>query len=86
MTSPEAKALQGFDVTAFSSHTTPECSPLSCNGLSAELGVNAHCLFETFEDAQQALESGAFDKTEPGPFRIVSVYTVGGHEDTSTPD
>lgn len=79
VTPPDAKTLQGFDVTTFSAHTTPECSPLSCNLLSAELGVNAHCLFETFEEAEEALERGAFNNSEPGPFRIVAVYTVDDH-------
>jgi hypothetical protein len=79
---PAVKTLHGFDVATFSSRTMPECSPLSCNGLGAGLGVNAHCLFETFEEARQAVEAGAFDNAEPGPLRIVSVYTVGTRDET----
>jgi hypothetical protein len=73
---PEKKQLEGFDVATYSQHNIPECSPLACNGISAEVCVNAHCLFATFEEARSALESGKFDKSEPGPFRIVAVYTV----------
>ena len=74
---PAGRTLHGFDVATFSCHTTPECSPLSCNGLAAHLSVNAHCLFATFDEAREALERGAFDGAEPGPLRIVSVSTVG---------
>jgi hypothetical protein len=73
---PRTAELQGYDVTTFSCRTTPECSPLSCNGLAATLPVNQHCLFDTFADAQLALERGAFDHSEPGPFRISAVYVV----------
>jgi hypothetical protein len=73
---PRRKDLRGFDVTGFSARTAPECSPLSCNGLASELPVNRHCLLETLDEARDALERGAFDNTEPGPFRIVAVYTV----------
>ena len=73
---PRVKYLHGFDVTGCSAHTAPECSPLSCNALAAELPVNRDCLLETFDEAHDALERGAFDNTEPGPFRIVVVYTV----------
>jgi hypothetical protein len=42
-----------------------------------EITGNPHCLFESFEHAKQALEAGAFDNAEPGPFRIFAVYTLG---------
>ena len=70
--------LAGYDVTTFSVGTAPECSPLSCNHMAEELPVNRHCLFETFDEAVQAVESGKFDHCEPGPFRIFAVYTVDG--------
>lgn len=73
---PAKKSLEGFDVATFSQGNWPECSPLSCNGLSKELPVNEHCLFSTLEAATSALENGHFDKSEPGPFRIVAVYSV----------
>jgi hypothetical protein len=74
---PQVKRLEGFDVATFSVRTSPECSPLSCCGLATELPVNEHCLFHTLEEAREALESGAFDNSEPGPFRIFAVYTIG---------
>lgn len=67
--------LEGFDVTTFPG-TSPECSPLSCNNLAKEVAVNRHCLFETFNHAKEALESGRFDASEEGPFRIIGVFTV----------
>lgn len=69
---------EGFDVVTFSVHTSPECSPLSCCNLAEELAVNSHCLFDTFEQAKQALEAGKFNDTESGPFRIFAVYSVEG--------
>jgi hypothetical protein len=74
---PASARLQGYDVATFSVRTSPECSPLSCNGLAAKVAVNRHCLFDSFEQAKQSLESGQFDNSEPGPFRIFAVYTVG---------
>ncbi len=68
--------LVGYDVTTFTAGTSPECSPLSCNSLATEIPVNRHCLFDTFEQAIEALEAGKFDNSEPGPFRIFAVYRV----------
>lgn len=73
---PRNKQLEGFDVTSFMVHTSPECSPLSCNSLATSVAVNEHCLFGTFAEAKVALESGLFDNSEPGPFRIFAVYTL----------
>jgi hypothetical protein len=73
---PAGKALEGFDVTSFSAHTSPECSPLSCNSCAETLSTNTHCLFHTFEEAAHAIESGAFQNTEPGPYRVIAVYSV----------
>jgi hypothetical protein len=75
---PLSRTLEGFDVACFSVHTSPECSPLSCNGLAETLPTNAHCLFRTFEDAERAIESGQFERSEPSPYRIIAVYSVGG--------
>jgi hypothetical protein len=74
---PAAKHLAGFDVVTFFTHTSPECSPLSCNALAATLAVNEHCLFPTFAQAKAALEGGAFHHSEAGPLRIFAVYTLG---------
>lgn len=73
---PPARRLLGFDVVCFSCGNAPECSPLSCNRLAETIPVNRHCLFGTFEEAKAALEAGHFAHTEPGPYRIMSVYAV----------
>jgi hypothetical protein len=73
---PSSKQLEGFDVATFSNRNAPECSPLSCNGLAEEVATNSHCLFASFEEAEMNLKSGAFSGTEPGPYRIFSVYSV----------
>ena len=74
---PMTTKLIGFDVVSFSCGTSPECSPLFCNGLANEMEVNEHCLIDSFDAAKMALESRKFDNSEPGPFRIFAVYTVG---------
>ena len=73
---PTEKRLGGFDVVNFTAHTSPECSGLCCSGLAKELPVNEHCLFPTFKDAEAAVGSGAFNQSEPGPYRIFAVYSV----------
>ena len=73
---PTACTLEGFDVTTFSAGTSPECSPLSCNGLAGQVPTNSHCLMPSMEAAVQALEAGRFKNTEPGPYRIIGVYSV----------
>jgi hypothetical protein len=73
---PKQKHLEGFDVVTFSAHTSPECSPLSCNHLAKEIQTNSHCLLHSLDEAKNRLESGAFDNSEPGPYRIFAVYSV----------
>jgi hypothetical protein len=73
---PVNKVLEGFDVTSFTFHASPECSPLSCNACAETLPTNAHCLFRTFEEATHAIESGAFVGSEPGPYRVIAVYST----------
>jgi hypothetical protein len=73
---PERKTLEGYDVVTFHAHTSPECSPLSCNSLAAEIETNEHCLLTSFEKAKQLLEEGKFEHSEPGPYRIFAVYSV----------
>lgn len=74
---PANKQLHGFDIVEFYVHTNPGCSPLSCNGLAEKLPVNRVCLFDNFEQAKDALERGQFEHAEPGPYRIIAVYTLG---------
>ena len=73
---PTKREIHGYDVVTFSMGTNPECSPLSCNHLASVIRTNSHCLLKSFEEAKESLESGKFDKSEPGPFRIFAVYTI----------
>jgi hypothetical protein len=73
---PSEKTLEGFDVVTFFAHNSPECSPLSCNGLAGEMHTNEHCLLDSFEDAHAKVNAGAFNQAEPGPYRIFAVYSV----------
>lgn len=70
------KIFEGFDVVCFFCRTTPECSPLSCNRFAEKLGTNSHCLFNTFEEAVYALESGLFANLCSGPYRVIAVYSI----------
>lgn len=72
---PGQRQLEGYDVVTFSVQTSPECSPLSCNGLAESIAVNRHCLLTSLDDAKRHIESGSFDNSEPGPFRIFAVLT-----------
>ena len=76
VTPPARKKLEGFDVVTFCARSSPECSPLSCNSLADKIPTNAHCLLASFEDAERNLSDGAFNDSEPGPYRIFSVYSV----------
>jgi hypothetical protein len=73
---PPSKKLEGFDVVTFFARSSPECSPLSCNSMANEVPTNAHCLLASFEEAERLLNSGVFNNSEPGPYRIFSVYSV----------
>jgi hypothetical protein len=73
---PEAKVLEGYDVVTFFAQSSPECSPLSCNALASEVETNRQCLLHSFDQARTLLESGAFNNSEPGPYRIFAVYSA----------
>lgn len=75
---PANRLLEGYDVVTFwpENSPAPEHSPLSCNGLANELKTNSHCLFETFEQAQEAVNSGKFAEAEPGALRIFAVFSI----------
>jgi len=75
---PEKTVLEGYDVVNFTVRTSPECSPLSCNGLADEVETNSRCLLDSLERAQHLLENGTFNNSEPGPYRIFAVYSVVG--------
>lgn len=76
VTQPARKKLEGFDVVTFFAKSSPECSPLSCNSLAERVPTNSHCLLANFEEAESLLNSGAFNNSEPGPYRIFSVNSV----------
>jgi hypothetical protein len=73
---PGLKNLEGYDIVTFSCGNSAECSPLSCNGLANTIPVNNHCLLSSFDNAHQLLENGKFQNSEPGPYRILAVYSV----------
>lgn len=71
---PEEKSFAGYDVVEYVCRNSPECSLLSCCHFAKKFAVNSHCLFDTFEEAKTALQSGEFHAIEPGPYRIIAVY------------
>jgi hypothetical protein len=78
VTSPLKRQLEGFDVVIFwlEGSADPEHAPLSCQGLAEKLSTNAHCIFDTFDQAYTALNTGKFNGCEPGALRIFAVYSV----------
>jgi hypothetical protein len=73
---PATATLMGYDIASFYARSSPECSPLSCNGLAAEIETNEHCLLASLEIARQSLEEDKFNGSEPGPYRVFAVYLV----------
>jgi hypothetical protein len=73
---PASKQMEGFDVVTFSCGTLPECSPFSCNYMANEIRTNPHCLLVNFDEAKTLLQGGTFNGSEPGLYRIFSVYSV----------
>lgn len=71
---PTSPRLRGYDVVGFSTGAMPECSPLTCNGLWAQVPVNPSGLFATLSEARSALEAGFFRHAEPGPYRVFAVH------------
>lgn len=72
---PGSAELLGYDVVVFGDYL--EHSPLSCNSIAQTLSVNEHCLFNTFDEAKQAIDRGAFGGgCEDGAYSIYSVSTV----------
>ncbi len=72
---PEPLFLAGYDVVTYTYGNAAECSPLSCNALANEIEVNEFCLIPAFENAFEAVASGRFNHSEPGPYRIIAVHT-----------
>jgi hypothetical protein len=76
VSSPPCKRLEGFDVVTFYARNLPEHSPLSCNSIADEVLTNPHCLFDSLEEAETNINNGIFKECEPGPYRILAVYSV----------
>ena len=75
---PGDATLQGYDIATFSAGNMAECSPLSCNHMAESVQVNEHCLLSSLETGIALLEAGIFQQCEPGPYRIITVYTIDG--------
>jgi hypothetical protein len=73
---PNFKKLEGYDIVTFSMGNSAECSPLSCNSMADSIKVNSHCLLESFEEAMTIIESPILENCEPGPMRILAVYSL----------
>jgi hypothetical protein len=75
---PPEKQLEGFDVVTIwvENSPAPDHSPLSCNSLAEEILTNSHCLVDSFEDAERALNEGRFRGNDRGVQRIFAVYSV----------
>nr|BAF45157.1 hypothetical protein [uncultured bacterium] len=73
---PSESVVEGYDIVSFSSQTSAECSPLSCNHMSEEIMVNSHCLLLSFQEAKKLIEANTFHDCEPGPYRIFEVHSV----------
>lgn len=73
---PPEKHLEGFDVVTFFARSAPEHSPLACNSVAETLHTNEHCLLDSLDEALRNIDNKAFKNSEPGPYRIFSVYSV----------
>jgi hypothetical protein len=70
----------GFDTASHSMSDVLglECSPLSCNGIAADLAANAHCLFVTLAEALAAAKAFSIGGAEPGDYYVVEVLEEQG--------
>lgn len=73
---PVKKLLSGYDVVEYCMGTSHECSLIACSDLLHKWKLNSHGLFATFDGAKSAVETGLFHDHEPGPYRIIAVYTL----------
>jgi hypothetical protein len=68
----------GYDVTVVGLPDAPlwgwSCSPLSCNAMCMEHGVNRYCLLDDLAAAVRAAQAFAHDEPEPGPYVVVEVW------------
>jgi hypothetical protein len=54
------------------------CSPLSCNGLATEIGVNRYCLIDDLDEALRVAQRFDREQPEPGPYYVVQVLRKAG--------
>lgn len=68
----------GYDLVSRDTETAFSHSPLSCNGLAAEVPTNRYCLLDTADEAfalAPTLEvPGQPMRGEPGPYFIVEIW------------
>lgn len=50
-----------------------ECSPLSCNGMAAEMATNESCLFDSLDGAIAGAARFSIEQPEPGDYYVVEV-------------
>lgn len=55
------------------------CSPLSCNGMAAEIPVNRHCLIDRLDDAIDTARRFAKEQPEPGVYYVIEVWRKRRH-------
>ena len=77
---PPSFSCIGFDAAnkSMPSVLGLECSPLSCNGLAAELPVNDHCLFRSLDEALAGARRFSLGGAEPGDYYVVQVLEQQG--------
>jgi hypothetical protein len=71
---PENFERLGFDVASRDMTPTFECSPLSCNGMAAEVPVNEYCLLSSLEEADAFARRCAKEQPEPGTYFVIEVW------------
>lgn len=67
----------GYDVVSRGKSDFFECSPLSCNGWSMEVGANAHCLVDDLEEALRLASIAEASRCEPGDYHVMRVWRQG---------
>ena len=72
---PSMKTLEGYDVLSSGGWPNPGCSCWCIVNMADE--TDEHWLLPSLERARRLLGDGQFDNSEPGPFRIFAVYSVG---------
>jgi hypothetical protein len=64
----------GFDVASRDMTPMFECSPLSCNGMAANVPVNEYCLLSSLEEAKKFARRCAKEQPEPGTYFVIEVW------------